>query len=270
MFGAGAQAFWIITAVVLATRTGLAGFAIKPGAVSEFSIELPAEARMFAGGGHLSPVKGVKVAVFAPESFEVSKTLPMMVISATSDPGYSSSIALMKRYSSAVSSAGWVLMAADPLEKVGVDDDSFQLRYVMVSAALLELQKIWPSAASAPIAFGGYSGGAKHSGVLAAGFAARGRIAVGVFQGGINSDTLALAAKSFKTLPGGYKRIPVFLAGGERDVVATPDDHRRVMAILKRAGFVNVRLEFNSLPHQADPKMLREALKWFGKIAVGK
>jgi hypothetical protein len=256
----------VVSAILLIAAPAFAAFSIEPGKVSEFEIELPLEVRQLAGDKkHPSPAKTVKVVVFAPTAFDAARSAPVMVISATSDPGYNSSIALLRRYSEAAESTGWVLVAADPVEKIGLGDDTFQLRYVMVSAALDVLGKLWPPSASAPIAFGGYSGGAKHSGVLAASIAARGRVAVGVFQGGINSDTLALAMKNFKVPRADYEKIRVFLAGGERDEVATPDAHRQVAAVLKKAGFKNIRIEFNDRRHGVDPEMLKTALKWFAE-----
>jgi hypothetical protein len=257
------------SAILLIAEPTFADLTIEPGNVSEFQIELPLELRKLAGEKRPSPVKTVKVAVFAPATFDVAKTFPLMVVSATSDPGYNSSIALMRRYAGAAAASGWVLVAADPVEKVSVDEDSFQLRYIMVGAALDVLAKFWPPSASAPLAFGGFSGGAKHSGVLAAAIAARGRIAVGVFQGGINSDTLALGMKKFGVSRVSYSRMKVFVAGGERDMIATPDAHRQVAATLKKAGFTRVRVEFGDLQHKADPAMLEKALKWFGEGTNG-
>lgn len=254
--------FWAIS-----TTSADAGPIIKPGEISEFQIEVPAAWRAIAGGRRPARVTTVLVAISAPKSFDVSRALPMMVISATSDPGYNSSRAFMRLYSDAAMAAGWVLVAVDPLEKISQEEDTYLLRFMMVSAALIKLEEIWPPASSAPLAFGGYSGGSKHSGVLAAEFAARHRLAIGVFQGGINAEAVALAGGQLKVMTEAYRRIPVFLAGGKRDKIATPAAHRRVERELKKAGFEHVRLEFNDGPHGVDPAMLEKALKWFSELA---
>lgn len=266
---AGRRQIAIWSLLVTAVTPGAADTVLKPGAISELRVEMPMELRIFAGDGKPSPVTSVQVAISVPGSFDPSRVWPVMVVSATSDPGYNSSRALMRRYSQAATDAGWILVAADPLERVSMEDDSLRLRYVMVSIALLELGRLWPLGTDAPLAFGGFSGGAKHSGVLAAEFAARNRFAIGVFQSGINSETLALVGKELNVMTDAYRRIPVFLAGGKRDKIATPAAHREVAATLKNAGFNRVRLEFGEGGHETDPAMLEVALKWFSELSRG-
>lgn len=258
-------ALWFL--LVMSVTPAAADTVLKPGVISEFQVEMPMQLRIFAGDGKPSPVTSVQVAISVPESFDPSRVWPVMVVSATSDPGHNSSRALMRRFSQAAMNAGWILVAADPLEKVSMEEDSLRLRYVMVSIALLELGRLWPLGTGAPLAFGGFSGGAKHSGVLAAEFAARNRLAIGVFQSGINSETLALVGKELNVMTDAFRRIPVFLTGGKRDKIATPAAHRAVAAALKNAGFKRVRLEFSEGGHEIDRAMLEAALKWFSELS---
>lgn len=239
---------------------------LKPGGIIDFAVEMPRELREFAAGGRLSPVKDVRVAVMVPAEFDPARVWPVMVISATSDPGYNSSRILLGQYAQAALATGWILLAADPEEMASQAEDNIQLRYALVRTGLSALEQLWPGAARAPLAFGGYSGGAKHSGWLTAEFAAQGRLAIGVFQGGINKETVALAGRQLKVLTPAYRRIPVYLQGGMRDEIATPEAHRAVEAALKRSGFVHVRLEFNEARHAIDARQLQRALAWFSEL----
>ena len=242
--------------------------ALKPGATTEFLVELPDSLRELAGGGHPSAVQHAAVSVALPQNFDPAQPWPILVISATSDPKYSSSRRLMSYYAETAITAGWVVLASDPQEKINPDDDTLPMRFALVTAALAGLERQWPGAAQAPVAFGGFSGGAKHSGWLAAEFATQGRFAIGVYQAGINQETLALAAKQFKVLNDSFRRIPVFLLGGYEDQIAPPDAHHDVESDLKRAGFRNVRLEFFDGPHAVDPRPLKKALEWFAAEAA--
>jgi predicted esterase len=260
--------FLMFPLLVLSAGAENTGPIIQPGGIAEFQIDLTREMRAVSREKLPPRVTRLRVAIAAPAEFDPSRSWPVMVISASSDPGYSSSRALLRRYAPTAMAAGWILVAADPLQRVTLTQDSHQLRFVMAHAALAEMEREWPLASSAPLAFGGYSGGAKHSGVLAAEFAARKRLAIGVFQGGINIETLASFGRRLKVLDEDYRRIPVFIAGGEIDKVATPSAHRAVAASLRKAGFEHVRLEFNALAHKIDPAMLDAALKWFGELAA--
>lgn len=264
--GRSSLRFGCFTALVACALTASA--ALKPGATSEFVVELPKELRDLAGGGRAAAVQHALVAVALPTDFDPARAWPIVIINATSDPKYSSSRRLMGFYAAAANAAGWIALAADPQEKIYPDDDTLQLRFALVISALAGLEVQWPAAAKAPVAFGGFSGGAKHSGWLVAEFAKQGRVPIGVFQAGINEDTLVSGGRAFKTLNDAYRRIPVFLLGGKKDAIATPSDHREVERELKRAGFKNVRLEFFDGPHAVDPRPLKGALDWFAAEAA--
>jgi predicted esterase len=126
----------------------------------------------------------------------------------------------------------------------------------------------WRSAANAPLAFGGFSIGAKVSGWLAAAFASQGRSVIGVYQAGIGQDTLVDASVLFNVVSAAFKRTPVFVLAGEKDQVATRANHEEVVATLKRAGFRNVRIEYFPGAHEVNPVPLRAALDWFRELAA--
>jgi predicted esterase len=245
-----------------AVATGL-----NAGGLNEFNVELPQELRLIAGGGAQSKVAHALVTVAVPAGFDATRRYPVMVISATSDPEYHSSRRLLGAYAEAAVAGGWILVAADPAEEVPVQRDDVSLRYALNAAALAALESQWMEAGTAPLAFGGFSGGAKFSGWLAAAFARQGRSIIGIYLAGINADTLISAARHFSVLNESFRRIPVFLHSGQNDTVATPGDHRSIHNELERAGFRELRIEYGAGSHEVDPRSLRVALDWFRKVA---
>ncbi|HEX4524279.1 MAG TPA: hypothetical protein VH704_12230 [Casimicrobiaceae bacterium] len=233
--------------------------------MSEFNVELPQELRQIAGRSGPSRVSHALVTVAVPADFDAARRYPVMVVSATSDE---SSRALLGAYAETAVAGGWILVAADPAEKIPVERDDVNLRYALNATALAALASRWPESGNAPLAFGGFSGGAKYSGWLAAAFARQGRPIVGIYLAGINADTVTPTARHFGVLNESFKRIPVFLQSGQRDTVATPADHRNVRDQLEHAGFSEVRIEYGAGSHEVDPRSLRTALDWFGKVAA--
>ena len=242
-------------------------FEFKPGATVEVRVELNEELRKLAGEGRISPVKFARIAAALPPGFDPARPWPIMVISATSSPRhYASNVRLLGFYAPAAAAAGWVLVAADPDPDIDEEADSNAMRVALIEAAFAALESKWPLARKSPLAFGGFSGGAKRSGWLAGIYRLSGRQAMGVFQAGINEETVALAAKHFKALDDGYRQVPVFLLAGTKDEIATESDHRRIERELKRAGFKHVQLETFPGPHAVDPRPLRRALAWFDEV----
>lgn len=259
--------FALVPALFLASAA-LAATGLKAGGSSEFQVELPTELRQVAGRGQLSPVVHALVTIAVPERFDPARDWPVMVISATSVPGYNSSRRLLGAYADTALTGGWILVAADPAESISVEQDDVALRYALNTAALAALALQWPGAGKASLAFGGFSGGAKCSGWLAAAFASQGRAVIGIYLAGINEDTIVSAAREFKVLDETFRRIPVFLQSGEKDEIATPGNHQSVREELKRAGFRRTRIEYFAGPHVVDPGPLRTALDWFRELAT--
>jgi predicted esterase len=257
------QRCFIMLAVLLATSAAFAAPGLKPGALNEFSVEMPMELRKLAGRGEVSPVTHALVAIAAPANIDMAREWPVLVVSATSDPQFHSSRKLMSAYTETALAAGWIVVAADPAEEVAAEQDDVPLRLALVKAALAALALKWPGSDTAPLAFGGFSGGAKYSGWLAAAFASEGRRIIGIYLAGINEDTLVAAAGQFHVLDAKFRSVPIFLQSGETDAVSTPADHREVYAELKRAGFRRVRLEYFPGAHEVDPGPLRAALDGF-------
>lgn len=239
---------------------------LAPG-FNDFSVELPAELRGMAGRGEPSPVTHALITVAVPAAFRAEDELPVLVVSATSDRPWHSSRQLLREYASVALAHGWILIAADTSEPVTVEKDHTSLRVALNIAALAALRQQWPKGDAAPLAFGGFSGGSKYTGWLAAAFASRGRTVIGVYQSGCNENAVLDAARHFDLLYTQFRRIPVFLQSGANDRVATPDDHRRIAAELRSAGFHNVRIASPPGGHEVRSQPLGEALDWFGELA---
>jgi predicted esterase len=203
-----------------------------------------------------------------PSTIDMAHEWPVMIVSATSDAKYNSSRGLLQAYAEIALANGWILVAADPAEQITVEQDDVAMRLALNTAALALLGQQMPGARTAPLAFGGFSGGAKYSGWLAATFASQGRNIIGIYLAGINADTLVPAAKQLAVLNDKFKRTPVFLQSGRTDEIATPAAHATVFADLKRAGFRNVRVEYFDGGHEIDPRPMNEALQWFRQFTL--
>jgi hypothetical protein len=239
---------------------------LAPG-FNDLKVELPAELRTMAGRGEVSPVTHALVTVAAPADFRPEDSRPVFVVSATSDRPWHSSRELMREYAGVALAHGWILVAADPAPAVTLAEDHTSLRVALNIAALAALRRQWPKGETAPLAFGGFSGGSKYTGWLAAAFASRGRTVIGVYQSGCNEDALLEAARHFGVLDVRFRKIPVFLQSGADDRVATPADHRRIASELTGAGFRNVRIASPPGGHEVTPATLGDALDWFEALA---
>jgi hypothetical protein len=241
---------------------------LNPGGSSEFKVELPRELRTLAGRGQLSPVTQALVTIAVPANFDAARDWPVLIVNATFIAEAHSSRSLLRAYAATALAAGWITIAADPAEEISAEQDEVPLRYALDKAALGALEALWPRAGKAPLAFGGFSGGAKYSGWLAAVFAKEGRNVIGIYLAGFNQNTVLAAARQLDLLNETYRRVPVFLQSGETDEVATMADHRLVQEELHRAGFRNVRIEYFQGAHIVHPQPLGMALDWFQEVAA--
>ncbi|MBA4137729.1 MAG: hypothetical protein C0518_10470 [Opitutus sp.] len=239
---------------------------LTSGATTEFEVELPKSLRAIAGGGREHEVTRARVTVGVPADFKTGDVRPILIVNATTDVKFRSSRRLAGFYTESAMAAGWIIVAVDPFEDIPQIEDTVLLRMALARAALAALENWMPGAQHWPLALAGFSGGAKISGWLAAIFALEGQIPLGVFQAGINENTLASGEKQFRVKAPGFKQVPVFLLSGDKDEIATPDDHRRILRELKRAGYTHVELESFAGPHGVDPRPLKRALDWFREV----
>ncbi len=230
---------------------------VKPGEVIQFDAPLSATEQHQAMEDSNPATTTARIALGVPANFDPAKSWPLLIISATVD---ASSIELLGAYQQAALEAGWVIMAADGAIKP--KDDRTPRRLAMIEAGLDFLAAHWPAAKTWPIAAGGFSGGAKRSGFVAAALMKEQRHVIGILMGGCNEDT-ATAGMKRSTPPYGFKLLPIFLSSGATDTIASPEMVRYVEHSMKNSGFRNVRFESYPGAHEVYPAHTTAALEWF-------
>ena len=256
----GLVSLFLIKATSAAT---LAGQQVQGGGTAE--IRFPV-ARYFqdlaAQGGNPRVETGRAVLAF-PAGFDPGRAWPILVVTSTSDFNRTSAMDV-EWYRPPATAEGWIVLGPDATIKPRID--STQWRLGMLAAALEAIRKDWPQSAKWPVAFAGFSGGAKRSGALGTMLAKTGSVRIcGFFLSGINEDRLGESYKTYQ--PGrGFLEVPVWLSSGSNDTVATPQSHTSVKASLERTGFKRVRLEQFSGSHQLKASEVRRALQWFRQL----
>lgn len=215
-----------------------------------------------AEGGNPRVETGRAVLMFPP-GFDPSRRWPILVVTSTSDFNRTS-VMDADWYRKPANAEGWVVLGSDATISPRID--STQWRLAMLAAALEAIRKDWPQTAKWPIAFAGFSGGSKRSGVVGVMLARTGSVHVcGFFLSGINEDRLGEAYRTYQ--PGsGLLEVPVWLSSGSGDTIATPQSHNLVRASLLRTGFKRVRLEQFAGSHQLKMSEVQRALKWFREL----
>ena len=215
-----------------------------------------------AQAGNPRPETGRAVLAF-PAGFDPARPWPILIVTSTSDFNRTSAMDA-EWYRAPATAEGWVVLGPDATIRPRLD--STQWRLGLLGAALDAIRKEWPQSAKWPVAFAGFSGGSKRSGVLGTMLAKSGSVRVcGFFLSGINEDRLGEAYKTYQ--PGrGFLEVPVWLSSGASDPVATPQAHNLVKASLERTGFKRVRLEQFGGGHQLKMSEVRRALQWFRQL----
>jgi hypothetical protein len=212
-----------------------------------------------AWAGNPRPETGLAIVTFPP-GFDPSRRWPILIVTSSTD-SFRTNPKDAYAYHEAADREGWMIIASD--FTIRPRHDSTPWRLAMVGAALEAVRKEWPQSAQWPVAFAGFSGGAKRSCVLGA-MLAKGRAAniCGFFLSGINHDVMSEAYKTYQ--PGGdFLNSPIWIDGGLDDVIATPGLELWVEASLRRTGFKRVRLETFLGYHQLKISEEKQALRWF-------
>jgi hypothetical protein len=241
----------------------LAGQPVQPGDKIEIHFPVSSYFQGIASqAGNPRPETGRAVVAF-PAGFDPARSWPILIVTSTSDFNRTSAMDV-DWYRTPATAEGWVVLGSDAT--IAPRIDSTQWRLGLLGAALETIRKDWPQSARWPVAFAGFSGGSKRSGVLGAMLAKSGSTRVcGFFLSGINEDRLGEGYRTYQ--PGrGLLEVPVWLSSGATDPIATPADHNRVKASLERAGFKRVRLEQFRGGHQLKLSEVRRALQWFRQL----
>src|SRR3954469_8243632 len=260
-----ALAFALLTTMLAdaGQAANLAGQQVQSGGKIEIQFPVSKYFQEIASqAGNPRPENGRAVLTF-PAGFDPSRSWPILIVTSTSDFHRTSAMDA-DWYRKPATAEGWVVLGSDAT--IAPHIDSTQWRLGLLGAALEAIRKDWPQSARWPVAFAGFSGGSKRSGVLGAMLAKSGSVRVcGFFLSGINEDRLG---ESFRTYqPGrGFLEVPVWLSSGSSDSVATPQAHNLVRASLVRVGFKRVRLEQFGGGHQLKMSEVRRALQWFRQL----
>ncbi|MBS0660681.1 MAG: hypothetical protein JSR82_20875 [Verrucomicrobia bacterium] len=241
-----------------AAPTTLFGQAIAPGRKITISFPLsPEHQRLAAEGGNPVCTTGVLV-MHVPAGFDPKKPQRVLMCVSTSDFDLTSP-QHMPLYRDTALAEGWVVMATDG--PVKAKKDSTQWRLAFIAGALDMLQRQWPASKAWPVAFAGYSGGAKRCAYLLPMLARSGVKFCGLFLTGINDDRLSESYDTYGR-PSNITSVPIFMSGGRGDKIAPPEAHLAVKRSMERKGF-NVKLELFDGGHEVHRPHVREALRWF-------
>ena len=250
------------TAEAPAVSLVVAGTEITPGQNATFRVPLDKEtmkALVKAGNEAAEAVVGLWV----PPGFDPQKEWNVLLVSATAN---SSSINSLFMYTgSAQASGGWIVLAADG-PATPPKGDTTQWRWAMARAGLLALEAAWPAARTWPIAAGGFSGGAKRSGLLGALLCADERPLIGMYMGGCNEDMATAGLKEYRPDRLAFRKVPVYVSAGKKDTVATVMSANKVRLSLEATGFRDVRLETYDGAHEPDAAQITDALNWFKEL----
>lgn len=197
----------------------------------------------------------LECSLLLPPGFDPRRTWPILVVSGPD--GWPNTDHLFHCFTAAAE-AGYVAVAAE----------GFGSRWAQAASALEYLHQHWPASRQWPVAFGGFSGGAKVSALLAAQAVKTNRRVIGVWMGGCNEDGLTSAVKLYQVNTMRAREVPVYLASGTTDDIATPEQCAAVKQSLVDGGFKKIRLEAYPGGHHPVPQdKVREGLLWFRQQA---
>jgi hypothetical protein len=241
----------------------LAGQPVHPRATLDIQFPIDQYFQNYAAaGGNPRPTTGRALISF-PTGFDPARTWPILIVISTADNRRTNAMDA-PFYQEPGIAEGWIVLAADAT--ISPRDDSDSWRLGLLSAAIQMLHRNWPQSMHWPIAFGGFSGGAKRSGYMAAMLAQAQAVKIsGLFLAGINDDQITLAYKRYRPPPD-FLNIPIWLSSGTGDSIAPPWKHEHVRASLANTGFKRVRVESFDGGHEVDPAQVQLALRWFRQL----
>ena len=251
--------------LVVATTQGamLAGHQVEGGKMVEIRFPVAKYFQDIAAQNGNPRVETGRAVLTFPPGFDPARRWPILIVTSTSDFNRTSPMDV-EWYRPPADAEGWVILGSDATVKPRLDSTPWRLG--MLAAALEMLHKEWPQTAKWPVAFAGFSGGSKRSGVLGAMLAKSGLVNIcGFYLGGINEDRLGEAYKTYQ--PGkDFLNVPIWISGGTDDQIAPPSAEGAVKASLERTGFTRVRLVRFEGGHWLKRTEVRLALRWFREV----
>lgn len=233
---------------------------IQPGNIYHLRIELIEDDKEVASrGGNTEPAYAI-LTIGLPDGFSMDAVHPILFTSVTGNI-YAPNAFSMRHYYVQTQKTNWVVVSVDG--DCWPKKDTVFWRIAMMDAAIRFLDKKWPVFKEAPIAYGGFSGGAKISVYLAYFSALIGKTPGGLFLGGCNQSPYRDAAKMTRVKSSIVKDTPVFYSLGEADEVSTPREARRVVRRMKNAGFSRQKIAVHRGGHRLIGSHILEALEYF-------
>lgn len=247
----------------LCLAASLGGKEVRGGATLDIQFPISSEFQALAAqGGNPRPTTGRALIMF-PNGFDPAKSWPILVITSTTDVGRTN-ILDAPAYRDTATKEGWIVFATDAT--IQAQTDTFQWRIAPLTAGLQFLRSSWPQTARWPIAFAGFSGGAKRAGTIATILSKnRGLRICGLFLSGMNMDLISSAYKDNQA-PADFLNVPIWISSGNSDPIATPGLTEGAYFSIKRTGFKNVRLEKFFGGHVLKRSELQRALRWFREV----
>jgi len=241
----------------------LGGRTVGKGVLERFSVPIPKnvwdQGKRFAQDtgeslGSWPQDEKISVGVLLPEGFDPGRDWPVLVVNA---PSKFMNVDHLECCFMAAAAAGYIAVAGD-----GPGN-----RWVKMGTALAFLHEHWPQSRSWKLAFGGFSGGAKASGLAGAMASKAGYSVIGMWMGGCNQDFATVGFTQYKPRKSAFMNVPVYLASGTVDDIATPRHHEAVVRSLRHSGFSCVRLVFYEGGHHPVPQdKVKEGLEWFLEV----
>lgn len=246
-----------------AVAVTLAGHQVQGGSTLDLQFPISDYFQQSAAqGGNPKPATGRALLMF-PQGFDLARAWPILIVTSTADLDRTSPMDA-PRYKDAAMKEGWIVLATDATIRPRVDSVAWRL--AILAAGLQMIHDNWPQSARWPVAFAGFSGGAKSSGFLGAMLANnRGFKICGFFLAGMNADRLSAAYHEYQP-SSDFLNIPVWLSSGNADQIARPGAVEGVYSSLKRSGFRQVRLEHFAGGHALDSAEIQRALHWFREV----
>jgi hypothetical protein len=240
------------------------GVPVAPGSIIKANVPLNAQEKSYAAQGG-NPVPPYAVAVLAtPSNFDPGKSWPVLVICSTSDFKRQNRDDLRDFYRRVGLAEGWVLLAGDGPQHARSDTAAWRL--AMTLAAIDALHRSFTGSQKWPMACAGFSGGAKGAGSIAPVLARNGCRIAGLYLTGVNQDYLSPGYA--RAQPGAdFLKMPIYVAAGHDDRIATLEQQYDVAGSIKRAGFNRVRIGTFRGGHEVNDAQTSIALGWFRELA---
>ena len=233
---------------------------VKPGRVYHLRIDLTdAEKEVASDEGNTPPEYAI-LSIGLPSEYDKEKVYPILFTSVTGNI-YAPNAYSIRSYYQQIQRSNWVVVSVDGDH--WPKHDTIIWRIAMMKAAIRFLDDRSPLFKRAPIAFGGFSGGAKISVYFTYFSTLLGKKPCGLFLGGCNYSPYREASKLTELRRADIQGIPVFYSMGKADEIASLRDSRKVATGMARAGFTEQQFAVHEGGHRLDGFHLLEALQYF-------